>query len=75
MLKVENSRFQDTEFDYGGILYRGRSVGSEETCHQLPGFDLCFDIGGAPMSSTPIVNVFITHGHNDHIGGGHCAHA
>lgn len=69
MLKFEDERYRDTSLTLGPHAYLGRSVGSEMTCHQFPGYDLCFDIGGAPMSATSIRNVFITHGHEDHVGG------
>lgn len=69
MLKFEDERYADMQLTLGPHAYIGRSVGSEMTCHQFPGYDLCFDIGGAPMSATSIRNVFITHGHEDHIGG------
>ena len=70
MLTFESDRFRDVELHLPtGHFYRGRSVGGEETCHQFPGLDLCFDIGYAPMSATSISRVFITHGHADHAGG------
>lgn len=69
-MTFETDRFRDTEVTLPtGHFYRARSVGGEETCHQFPGLDICFDIGYAPMSATSIGNVFITHGHSDHAGG------
>lgn len=65
----EDARFQDIELTLVSHFYRGRSVGSEATCHQIPGHNFLMDIGSAPLSSTAISNVFITHGHNDHCGG------
>lgn len=69
MLKTEDDRYKDVHLVLAGHNYRGVSVGSEMTNHQFPGYKLCFDIGNSSMSSTTIDNVFITHGHNDHIGG------
>ena len=69
MLTSENSRFRDAEAHLASHFYRGRSVGSEETCHQFPGYDFMFDAGKGPISSTHINRVFISHGHNDHVGG------
>lgn len=68
-IPFETSRYRDTEMTLANHAYRGRSVGSEATCHQIPGHDTMFDCGGAPVSSTVIPNVFITHGHDDHVGG------
>lgn len=70
MLTYEDARYRDLELTLGkSHAYRGYSVGSERTCHQFPGYKFCFDIGGAPLSSTVLPHVFITHGHDDHIGG------
>lgn len=65
----EDGRYRDVELTLANHAYRGRSVGSEQTCHQFPGQDVMFDVGGSPLSSTVIPNVFITHGHDDHVGG------
>lgn len=69
MITYETTRYQDTEFTLASHAFRGRSVGSEETCLQFPGHDVMFDVGRAPLSSTVIPNVFVTHGHDDHVGG------
>jgi len=45
------------------------SVGGLETCIELPGFDLAFDIGRCPMSAVRRKRVLCTHGHMDHMGG------
>lgn len=69
MFTREDARYRDVEMRLGGVDYRGRSVGSQVTNHQFPGVDVCFDIGQASLSSTTIGNVFVTHGHDDHVGG------
>lgn len=68
MFKTENSRHEILEFDLLNHHYVGQSVGSMFTCHQFPHYGICFDLGRAFISSTYIDNVFITHGHMDHIG-------
>lgn len=68
MLKTENSRYQECIFTLAGYQYRGQSVGSQFTVHQLPGLDTCFDMGRALISATSLSNIFITHGHIDHAG-------
>jgi ribonuclease Z len=59
----------------GGIAIQGVSIAGVETCIQLPGFDLCLDVGKASRSiiNTPLI--LVTHGHMDHMGGiaKHCA--
>ena len=69
MLTFEDGRHRDMELSLGPYPYRGRSVGSYATCHQFPGFGLMFDVGLAGLSSIPIGDVFVTHGHDDHVGG------
>jgi ribonuclease Z len=69
MLVHENSRFRDVSMMLSSHAYRGRSIGSVATCHQFPGYDIAFDIGYSSPESTAIGNVFVTHGHDDHIGG------
>lgn len=69
MFTREDARYRDLEMTLASHAYRGRSIGSQVTNHQFPGHDVCFDIGQATLSSTPIANVFVTHGHDDHIGG------
>jgi ribonuclease Z len=52
-----------------GTAVRGISIGGVETCIQLPGLDLCFDIGRAPRSAVYRSRVAFTHAHLDHMGG------
>ena len=52
-----------------GTAVKGVSIGGVETCIQLPGLDLCFDIGRAPRSAVHRSRVAFTHGHLDHTGG------
>lgn len=68
-MTFEDGRYRDHELLLANHSYRGCSVGSEQTCHQFPGHDVLFDVGRASLSSTVIPNVFVTHGHDDHIGG------
>lgn len=68
MRTQETARHRDVEKQLGPIPYTGISVGSYATCHQFPGFKLMFDVGRASLSSCLIPNVFISHGHDDHIG-------
>lgn len=68
-MTFEDGRYRDHELTLASHSYRGRSIGSEQTCHQFPGHGVMFDVGGAPLSSTVIPNVFVTHGHDDHVGG------
>lgn len=69
MLIQEDARYRDVDTTLAGHAYRGRSIGSLVTCHQFPGHDVAFDIGQATLSSTNIPDVFVTHGHDDHVGG------
>ena len=59
----------------GGISIRAVSVGGLETCIELPGHKLCFDIGRCPRSAVSLPTVLFTHAHVDHMGGAifHCA--
>ena len=52
-----------------GIAVDAISVGGLETCIQLPGYDLAFDIGRCPRSAVFRSQVFFTHAHIDHLGG------
>ena len=58
-----------------GIEVGGLSVGGVNTCIDLPGFGLCFDIGRTPEFSIARRTVLFTHAHVDHMGGvvAHCA--
>ena len=48
---------------------RGVSIAGVETCIELPGLDLAFDIGRCPRSAVSRSRVLISHPHMDHVGG------
>jgi ribonuclease Z len=52
-----------------GIDINAISVAGEQTCIQLPGFGVAFDIGRCPISSVARDTILCTHAHMDHIGG------
>jgi ribonuclease Z len=52
-----------------GIAVDAVSIGGLETCIQLPGFDLAFDIGRCPPTSVHRNTLLFTHAHIDHMGG------
>lgn len=52
-----------------GIAVDAISIGGLETCIQLPGYNLCFDIGRCPRSAVARDTVLFTHAHIDHLGG------
>ncbi len=52
-----------------GIAVDAQSLGGLETCIQVPGWDLCFDIGRCPRSAVNRGHVLFTHAHMDHMGG------
>jgi ribonuclease Z len=52
-----------------GIEVDAVSVAGVQTCIQLPGFGLAFDIGRCPLSAVARDAVLVTHTHMDHIGG------
>lgn len=58
-----------------GVAVHGVSIAGVETCIQLPGYDLCLDIGRSSRSAIQRPLVLVTHGHMDHMGGiaMHCA--
>lgn len=51
-----------------GVAVEAVSVGGLETCIQLPGYNLAFDIGRSGRSAAQRERVFITHAHIDHLG-------
>lgn len=55
--------------ELAGIAVDAVSVGGLETCIQLPGYNLCFDIGRCPRSAVSRETVLFTHAHIDHLGG------
>lgn len=52
-----------------GTEVRAVSVGGLETCIELPGHDLAFDIGRCPPTAVRRKRVLVTHAHMDHAGG------
>jgi len=52
-----------------GIDVCATSVAGLETCIELPGFKVAFDIGRGPRSAVRLPIVLFTHAHIDHIGG------
>lgn len=52
-----------------GIDVRAVSVAGLETCIELPGFKVAFDIGRGPRSAVRNPVVLFTHAHIDHMGG------
>ncbi len=58
-----------------GIAVDALSIGGLETCIQLPGLDLAFDMGHCPPSAVHRSTVCFTHAHIDHMGSvaHHCA--
>jgi ribonuclease Z len=52
-----------------GIAVDALSVGGLETCIQVPGWKLAFDIGRCPHSVVNRSHVLFTHAHMDHMGG------
>lgn len=55
--------------ELAGHAIDARSVGGIETCIQLPGWKLCFDIGRCPPGAVRRERVLLTHAHIDHAGG------
>ena len=58
-----------------GHVVRGLSIGGLETCIDLPGFKVAFDIGRTPDFAVSRERILFTHAHMDHMGGvaWHCA--
>jgi len=56
-------------FELAGVRVRAVSVGGLETCIELPGWGLCFDIGRCPPTAAKLETVLVTHPHIDHLGG------
>ncbi|MCB9780490.1 MAG: metal-dependent hydrolase [Alphaproteobacteria bacterium] len=52
-----------------GIDIDAVSVAGLETCIQLPGLSLAFDLGICPRSAVKLPTVFFTHAHVDHMAG------
>lgn len=52
-----------------GIDIEAISVGGLETCIEVPGWGLCFDIGRCPSTAVRRERVLVTHAHMDHAGG------
>ncbi len=58
-----------------GTAIDALSCGGWETCIQLPGLDVMFDVGRCPRTAVHRSRVLFTHAHVDHMGGvvAHCA--
>jgi ribonuclease Z len=52
-----------------GIDVEAVSVGGLETCIELPGWNLAFDIGRCPPTAVRRQKILFTHAHMDHAGG------
>ena len=65
----------EVSLQLAGVSVEAISIGGLETCLQLPGFDLCLDIGRCPPRAVSKGRVAFTHAHIDHLGGAvmHCA--
>ncbi|MCK6503656.1 MBL fold metallo-hydrolase [Myxococcota bacterium] len=61
--------------ELAGVAVEAVSVGGVETCIQLPGLGLCFDMGVCPRRAIRHPLVLFTHAHVDHMAGvvHHCA--
>jgi len=61
--------------ELAGIAVEGISIGGLETCIQLPGMKLAFDMGCCPRSAVSRPTVLFTHAHVDHMSAviSHCA--
>ncbi len=57
--------------DLAGTQVVAISVGGLNTCIELPGWKLCFDIGHCPQTAVRWPRVLFTHAHVDHMGGAH----
>lgn len=53
----------------GPVEFSVTSTGGLETCIEVPGWDLCLDIGRCPDSAVRRSRVLLTHGHMDHAAG------
>lgn len=64
-----------TRLTVAGIAVDAVSVGGLETCIQLPGYGVAFDMGRARRSAVARRTVLFTHAHIDHMGdvAAHCA--
>ena len=58
-----------TMLTIAGTEVQAVSVGGIETCIELPGWQLCFDIGRCPPSAVRRPRILLTHAHMDHAGG------
>jgi ribonuclease Z len=52
-----------------GIEVVAVSVAGIETCIEIPGWQLCFDLGRCPPTAVRRRRVCLTHAHVDHLGG------
>jgi ribonuclease Z len=51
------------------IEFHVQSTGGLETCIEVPGWDLCLDIGRCPDAAVRRSRILLTHGHIDHAAG------
>lgn len=57
------------ELALAGHVIRAISIGGIETCFEVPGFDVCLDIGRCPPGVERRGTLLLTHGHIDHAAG------
>ena len=61
-----HNALRQLELQCGTQLIRGFSASGLATYIQLPGLDMCFDMGECPMSAVPLNHIFLSHAHGDH---------
>lgn len=63
------TRVESIGLTLAGIDVVAVSVAGIETCIEIPGWQLCFDLGRCPASAVKRRRVCLTHAHVDHLGG------